>query len=147
MTTSTRPVWPLETWLKFQHPRVGEAADRSSYPRGGARSSRLPPRSGRSSWLAGPAAGARPVRVQDVGTLDRHGVGQPAAHVLDQVLKVNLGAARAERVRREQVALADLRDACVSQTAEPAEDRSRVLLGGDRQRRRVAVYEGPGGGF
>ena len=73
--------------------------------------------------------------VQDVGALDRNRVRQLAPHVLDQVLEVDLGAARAECARREQVALVDRRDAGLTQAAEPAEDRRRVPLGGDRQPR------------
>jgi hypothetical protein len=37
---------------------------------------------------------------------------------LTRYSKVDLGAARAERAHREQVALADLRNACLSQAAE-----------------------------
>ena len=79
---------------------------------------------------------------EHVGAFDGDGVGNPALHILDQVLELSLGAARAERAGRQEVTLVNLVHARFAEPAEAPEDRCRLVLGDDRQPRpRVAVEE------
>ena len=72
----------------------------------------------------------------------------PALDVLDEVLEIDLRTTRAERVGGEQVALVDFRHPCFPEAAEAAEDRRRIVLGGDRQPGLgISVDEGGVGGL
>ena len=86
--------------------------------------------------------------VQHVGALDGDRVRDAALDVLDEVLEIDLRTTRAERVGGEQVALVDFRHPCFPEAAEAAEDRCRIVLGGDRQPGLgISVDEGGVGGL